>query len=98
MKNKMYTTGEIVTIKSNLRAIEEYLGRPIPGGVVDVSELKDHLLRGGEVVTYCHNLKEISSPPRRRTAVSNSLPSETMTEIILFILFIVIGSIVMLFK
>lgn len=96
MMNKMFTTGEVVTIKTNLRAIENYLGHPIPGGVVNVNDLKDHILRGGEVVTYCHNLKTLVDNRRRYNNAPKSF-TEVKMEIFLFALFVLVGSIVMLF-
>ena len=97
--NKMFTAGEIVTIKTNLHEIEKHLGHPIPGGLVDVSELKDHVLRGGELVTVCRNIKEITGPKsyvKRPRYTSNN--SDTSIELIIFILYFVIGGLVMLFK
>lgn len=59
MKNTILTAGEIMRINTNLREIEKYLGCPIPGGVIDVNDLKDHVLTAGEVMRMCTNLREI---------------------------------------
>jgi len=76
MKNKIFTTGEILTIKTNLREIEKNLGGPIPGGVIDVDDLKDHILRPGEVVTVCSNLRALN---KRDSSYKGSTPYGSKT-------------------
>lgn len=97
MNNKIFTTGEIVTIRTNLNEIEKTLGHPIPGGMIDVSNLKDHVLRPGEVITVCQNIKDIQGKPRRHYSTNSSEGNEFHGEIIMFLLYVIIGGIITLF-
>lgn len=78
MNNRIYSSTEIMNININLREIEKYLGEPIPGGVIDVDNLKDGILSGGEILNYCHNLRGITkeysryNAPRRSNNSSDS--------------------------
>lgn len=56
MNNRILTTGEILTITQNMKAIEKSLGHPLPSGMVDPNSIKDHLLTTGEVLTICSNI------------------------------------------
>ena len=86
MNKKLFRPGEILTIRSNLYEIEKTLGEPIPGGLIDVSELKDHLLRPGEVLTYCENIKEIRGRDYRRNYPTNKPDSKLETIVGLVLL------------
>lgn len=60
MNNHIFTPGELVTIRTNLYNIEKTLGHEIPGGLVDMSELKDYILSPGELLTVSHNLRYVT--------------------------------------
>ncbi len=73
MYKKMLTAGEILRIQTNLNEIEKCLGHPIPGGIIDASTLKDHILSGGEVLRITNNIREIE----KRANVGKSEPVQT---------------------
>ena len=85
MKNTIFTTGEIVTIETNLREIEKTLGHPIPGGLIDAADLKDHILRPGEIATICQNFRHLDKN-RSRTNYSSNRGACTGLEGIEFII------------
>lgn len=81
MNNYIYTPGELVTIRTNLKEIEDTLGYPIPGGLVDMSDLKDYILSPGEVATVSENLRRVNkirstksyNAPYEETPLSNAI-------------------------
>jgi len=73
MNNKIFSPGEVVTIRNNLRNIEKNLGHSVPGGYIDYSDLKDHILSPGEVVIIARNIRSVSGSRRGHY---NSHPSD----------------------
>lgn len=98
MKDKIFRPGEVLTIESNLRAIEKNLGHPIPGGFIDASELSDHILTTGEVLTVCQNIHNVRKAggynDRPRYNTNQDAPPMTLRGFISITLFLVVIGII----
>lgn len=60
MRNRIFSSSEAMTIAANLNKIEMYLGKPIPGGMIDMTEYKDDILSSSEAMTIAANLNKVS--------------------------------------
>ena len=99
MNNKIFTPGELVTIRTNLDEIEKTLGHPIPGGMVDMSELKDYILSPGEVLTTTENLRRVDRVRNARRYKSYNNPfSEALSLILIGLMALPILGIIELVK
>lgn len=94
MNNKIFTPGEILTIQTNMNEIEKNLGHPIPGGFIDASDMKDHILRPGEVSTVCQNIERVTGSPKKRRAPINSTSD---LESVIILVLLAVGAICVFF-
>lgn len=83
MKERMYTAGEIVTIRNNVRMIERNLGHEIPTGLISYDDLKDHLLKSGEIVTICNNIRTIEKGYHKSYSANPNTNSYSLLELLL---------------
>lgn len=102
-KRTMMSPREINNATFNIRQIEKVLGHPIPPGYFDATNYSDRFLSGGEAFTIAHDIKKMEKArrfdhPHYNTPNSQSSDSSSGIEILIFILYIVIGGIVCLIK
>lgn len=93
--NRLFTAGEIITISTNIREIERTLGGSIPGGLIDVSDLKDHILSPGEVVTICNNLSHFKRNVHRYNRSNNSSEGNIALS---FLILTIVGTILLIIE
>ena len=102
-KQTMMSPREINNATFNIRQIEKALGHPIPPGYFDATNYSDRFLTSGEAFTIAHDIKEMEKA-RRFDHPSHNTPnlqgsgSSSGIEILIFILYLVIGGIICLFK
>lgn len=102
-KRTMMSPREINNATYNIRQVEKALGHPIPPGYFDATNYSDRFLTSGEAFTIAHDIKEMEKArrfdhPRHSTPSSQSSGSSSGFELLIFILYIVIGGIVCLIK
>lgn len=90
---KWMSPREASTAAENIRMIERYLGKPIPGGMVDTNSLSKRWLSNGEAATYANNIEQMMRHAEyKKPTMADKLVEEgdTVTQLVFVVLVVVI--------
>ena len=96
MYRQSLSNSEINRISANLLKIETALGHPVSADMVDPFSLKDDLLTPDQLNRICANIQRIEF--MRGTSRGRQRANDAIGEIILLLLYIIIGSIIVAIK